>query len=97
MIDETAGLMKSRVNTLSDGLGFCPNRMADQAAKTVEARMRSPLRIRASNKVIDFAIGDQLYRNQLVPAVPVADFISVDGSSSPTCDRADHGAFLSSD
>ncbi len=32
--------------------------------KTVEARTRSPLRIRASNKVIDFSIGDQLYRNQ---------------------------------
>jgi hypothetical protein len=32
--------------------------------KTVEARTRSPLRIRASNKVIDFSIGDQAHRNQ---------------------------------
>jgi hypothetical protein len=31
--------------------------------KTVEARMRSPLRIRASNKVIDLSINDQAVRN----------------------------------
>jgi hypothetical protein len=36
-----------------------PETIAEQSRKTVEARMRSPLRIRASNKVIDFSIGDQ--------------------------------------
>jgi hypothetical protein len=64
-------------NTLSEGWGFCPNKVAEERivpgwsikktlavrvferAKMVEARMRSPLRLRAPNKASDFAIGDQ--------------------------------------
>ena len=61
--------------------------------------MRSPLRIRASNKVIDFSIGDQAVRNQesSVPAIPVANLVSVDGSSGTARNCADQGAFLATD
>ena len=36
-----------------------PEQSGRKLLKNVEARMRSPLRIRAPNKVIDFSIGDQ--------------------------------------
>src|ERR1051325_1068386 len=39
----------------------------------------------------------RLYRNQLVPAVLVADFIRVDGSSRTARNRANHCALLSAD
>lgn len=40
-------------------LGILSKRRNKKWSKNVEARTRSPLRIRAPNKVIDFSIGDQ--------------------------------------
>ena len=57
--------------------------------------MRSPLRIRASNKVIDFAIGDQaLPFQELIAVILVADFICVDSCAGAPGDGADYGTLL---
>ena len=67
--------------------------------KTVEARTRSPLRIRASNKVIDLSIGDHAHsqQNLLEPTILVADFVSVDGRSRATGNRTDYRTLLATD
>ena len=57
--------------------------------------MRSPLRIRASNKVIDFAIGDQaLPFQELIAVILVADFVRVDSCAGAAGDGADYGTLL---
>jgi hypothetical protein len=60
--------------------------------------MRSPLRIRASNKVIDFAIGDQaLPFQELIAVILVADFVCVDSCAGTASDCADHGALFAAE
>ena len=44
---------------------FAPGSAMENAALNVETRMRSPLRIRASNKAADFSIDDQALPQQV--------------------------------